>query len=147
MKKILTTWIVCICFIESQGQFVSGIKQANTFTLSLESIYVDDNDLPLVKKSAELLQHDIEMVTGKKPELVGKIPVLIDNMIIIGSIEKSSIIKSLVVEKKINVASIKEKWETYQISSIQNPFPGGRNALIITGSDRRGVAYGVFELS
>ena len=147
MKKILTTWIVCICFIESQGQFVSGIKQANTFTLSLESIYVDDNDFPLVKKSAELLQHDIEMVTGKKPELVGKIPVLIDNMIIIGSIEKSSIIKSLVVEKKINVASIKGKWETYQISSIQNPFPGGRNALIITGSDRRGVAYGVFELS
>lgn len=147
MKKILTAWIVCIGFIESQGQFVSGIKQANTFTLSLEAIYVDDNDFPLVKRSAELLQHDIEMVTGKKPELVRKIPVLIDNIIIIGSIEKSSIIKSLIVEKKINVASIKGKWEAYQISSIQNPFTGDRNALIITGSDRRGTAYGVFELS
>jgi hypothetical protein len=42
VKKILTAWIGCIGFIESQGQFVSRIKQANTFTLSLEAIYVDD---------------------------------------------------------------------------------------------------------
>ena len=30
---------------------------------------------------------------------------------------------------------------------VRNPFPGVHQALVITGSDRRGTAYGVFELS
>ena len=42
---------------------------------------------------------------------------------------------------------IKDKWEAYLIQTISNPFKGIGNALVITGSDRRGTAYGVFELS
>jgi hypothetical protein len=49
----------------ANAQFVADNKQANTFSLTDAAIYVDDNDLFLVKKSAELLQQDIEMVTGK----------------------------------------------------------------------------------
>ena len=37
---------------------------------------------------------------------------------------------------------ISSKWEAYQLQSF-----AGSNALVIAGSDRRGTAYGVFELS
>ncbi|MEY2916310.1 MAG: hypothetical protein RIS73_24, partial [Bacteroidota bacterium] len=110
------------------------------------SIYVDVNDLALVKKSAKFLQQDIEAVTGKKFSIVNAIPSA-KNIIIIGSIENSSLIKQLVQQKKINIATFKNKWEAYQIQTIKNPFKGIDNALVIAGSDRRGTAFGVFEIS
>ncbi len=42
---------------------------------------------------------------------------------------------------------IKNKWEGYQLQTVSHPFPGIENALVIFGSDRRGTAYGVLELS
>ncbi len=52
----------------------------------------------------------------------------------------------MIAEKKIPNA-IKDKWEACRVESITNPFPGFKNALVIAGSDRRGTAYGVFDLS
>ncbi|MEI9806933.1 MAG: glycosyl hydrolase 115 family protein [Bacteroidota bacterium] len=37
--------------------------------------------------------------------------------------------------------------EGYLIQAVANPFKGIDNALIIAGSDRRGAAYGVAEIS
>jgi len=129
------------------AQIISGYKLENTFSLNNTVIYVDENDFLLVKKSAELLQADIEMVTGKKPALLTKLPLSTDNIIIIGSLEKSSAIKQLISQKKINSNHIAGNWEAYQLQSIKSPFAGYKNGLIITGNDRRGTAYGVFELS
>src|SRR6185369_1060922 len=39
------------------------------------------------------------------------------------------------------------KWESFQIETVNNPFPNVENALVITGSDRRGTAFGVYEMS
>ncbi len=47
----------------------------------------------------------------------------------------------------MNVDSIKNKWEAYQIQIINNPFKGIDKRLVIAGSDKRGTAYGVFEIS
>ena len=69
------------------------------------------------------------------------------NIIIIGSIAQSSFIKQLMQSKKINTDNIKGKWEAYQVQVIRNPFKGVEKALVIAGSDKRGTAYGVFELS
>ena len=66
------------------------------------SIYIDSNDDWLVHKAASLLQNDIEMVTGKKPELVSSPSSSIKNIIIIGTINGSSTIKKLIAEKKLN---------------------------------------------
>ena len=87
------------------------------------------------------------MVTGKKPELVNKLPILTNNIIVIGSIEKCWAISELIKTKKINTSAIKKQWEAFQIQTISNPFTGFKNALVITGSDRRGTAFGVFEFS
>jgi hypothetical protein len=139
LKEAIGVWIVCFCFIQSMGQLVSETKLPNSFSLSNAVIYVDENDFPLVKRSAKLLQQDIEMITGKKPELVNKFPVS-PSAIVIGSLQKSSGISALFKQKKIRTDNVVNKWEAYLIQT----FP---NTLVIAGNDRRGVAYGVFEFS
>ena len=111
------------------------------------SIYVDENDDWLVHKAASLFQNDIEMVTGKKPEIISSLPSSAKNIIIIGTIDGSSTIKKLIEEKKLNVDSIKGKWEAFKLQTISNPIKGIENALVIVGSDKRGAAYGAFTLS
>jgi len=139
MKKLFLSISFCLIgCINILAQFISETKQPNSFSLSNAMIYVDANDFPLVKKSAELLQQDIEMVTGRKIPITNKLPS--SSAIIIGSIQKSAGISQLIKQKKINTNTITKKWEAYTIQSL-------RNSLVIAGSDRRGTAYGVFEVS
>ncbi|HEY6953617.1 MAG TPA: glycosyl hydrolase 115 family protein, partial [Flavisolibacter sp.] len=111
------------------------------------TIYVDPGDDWLVNKAATLLQGDIEMVTGRKPAIANNITSAGKNVIIIGTLEGSPTIKKLVSLKKLNANTIRGKWEASQLQVVANPFGGIQNALVITGSDKRGAAYGVFELS
>ncbi len=131
--------------------FVSEKNEQGAFPVvtssQTTSIYVDKNDDWLVHKAASLLQSDIERVTGKKPEIISTLPPTAKNIIIIGSINKSSLIGKLVKEKKLNVDDIKGKWESFKLQVINNPLNQIQNAFIIAGSDKRGTAYGVFELS
>jgi hypothetical protein len=107
-------------------------------------IITDSSDNWLVQKSAELLQHDISSVTGIRPSLIHTLKKIQEkqNIIIIGTISSSPIIKQLIATKKITTAAIENKWEAFSVQTISHP-----NATVIIGSDKRGVAYGVFELS
>ncbi|MEO6733403.1 MAG: glycosyl hydrolase 115 family protein [Ferruginibacter sp.] len=146
-KTILLAFLFCIYCLSSNAQFVSEKKGQNDFSIADAVIYVDLNDDAVVQKAALLLQQDIEMVTGKKPTLINTITARNQPVIIIGSVEKSSTIQQLVKIKKLNISTIKNKWEAYQVQTIKKPFEGIENALVIAGSDRRGTAFGVFELS
>lgn len=153
MKKINLVCCFSLLFgINAISQnFISSKKQPGSFPVAsattATTIYTDENDFWLVQKSASLLQNDIEMVTGKKPAIVHSIPSSAQNLIIIGSVPQSSIIKQLTQQKKLGIDQLKGKWEGYQVQLLANPVKGINNALVITGSDRRGTAYGVFELS
>jgi hypothetical protein len=150
-KILLLVSINCLTVSLYAQQLVSETQIPNSFAIVSASgnamIYADDGDFTLIQKSASFLQQDIERVTGKKPELINTFPASAKNIIIIGSIEKSSLIQQLIQQKKINVDKIKNKWEAYQLQTLSNPFKGIESALVIVGSDRRGTAYGVFELS
>jgi hypothetical protein len=152
-KKNLFFIVAIICFsisLDAQ-QWISDKQTPDSFAISSVTnkavIYVDAADFILVQKAASFLQQDIKMVTGKKPEIINNTSSSAKTIIIIGSVEKSALIQQLIQQKKINVDKIKNKWEAYQVQTVSNPFKGVENALIITGSDRRGTAYGVFELS
>jgi hypothetical protein len=124
--------------------------ETGSFPVVAESatpIYTDANDDWLIQKTASLFQDDIEKVSGKRPVVIHSIPTIEKNIIIIGSIAQSSLIKQLIESKKINASALKNQWEAYQILIIKNPFKGIDNALVIAGSDKRGTAYGVLELS
>ncbi|APZ46653.1 hypothetical protein BW723_10280 [Polaribacter reichenbachii] len=125
---------------ESQGLLISSNTDSSP-------IYVSESDFIGVKKIAKIFQEDIERVTGKKPKLItNKVPNH-KKVIIVGTIGHSNLIDQLIKEKKINVSPIKGKWETFLIETIQNPFEGVEEALVIVGSDKRGTIYGMFDVS
>jgi hypothetical protein len=111
------------------------------------AICIDPGDFELIKKSAGWLQQDIEMVTGKKLAIRHQVPASSSSIVIIGTIERSSLIRQLLGRKKINVDRIKNKWDAYSIQTVSNPFKGIKNAIVIIGSNKRGAAYGTLELS
>lgn len=141
----------CIFYNAHAQDFIIEKNNSNTFpivtALGTTAIYVDSNDDWLVHKAASLLQSDIEMVTGKKPELISSLSSSIKNIIIIGTVGGSSAINQLITTKKLNADSLKGKWESFKLQTISNPFKGIQNALVIVGSDKRGAAYGIFTLS
>ncbi len=150
-KPFLITFFTAFSITLFSQNIISEKNETGSFPLvasmQTASIYADDNDYWLVQKASEFLQQDIEKVTGQKPAITNSLSGLSKNVIIIGSIDQSSLIKKLVAEKKLNVSKVNGKWDAYEIQSIKNPLPGIQNALVITGGNKRGVAYGVFEIS
>jgi len=145
--KPVVCMLLVFLFLKSNAQLLS--VSATNINLAKAVIYVDSSDEILVKRSAILLQHDIEMVTGYKPGVINQYDKAYKNLIVIGSINKSAFIKKLVDKKLLNLQSIAGKWEAYHIQAIEASkiFMQPMSLLVIAGSDRRGTAYGVFELS
>ncbi|MEQ1675999.1 MAG: glycosyl hydrolase 115 family protein [Chitinophagaceae bacterium] len=144
-QTILLAVVICLGLVKGRAQLISVTK--SSFPLEEARILVDENDHALVKKSAELLQQDVEMVTGKKIAIINTLDKSYQNIILIGSIGRSALIKELIEKKKLTAAFVTNKWEAFQIKNITNPFSHVNNILTIVGSDRRGTAYGVLELS
>lgn len=126
-------------------------NQENNFTLVSKKgnafLYYDANDFTVVQKAAQLFKSDIKLVSGKDisiGEIKGKVR---DNSIIVGTLGHNKLIDELVSENKIDVSSIKNKWECYQVQLVSNPFPGVNKAFVVVGSDRRGTAYGLLSVS
>lgn len=114
---------------------------------SVPGILYDTSDKKLIRRSAAFLAEDIEKVTGKKPAILSSKDEASGNLIIIGSIGNSSIIDELIAADKLDAGAIRGQWERFIVQTIENPFPGVDQALVIAGSDKRGAAYGVFTLS
>jgi len=110
-------------------------------------IYVDPKDHKVVIIAVEDFSEDVEKVTGVKPRVIKTRGQIGGEAIIAGSLDKSSLIKRLVEAGGVDVSSIRAQWESYAIMTVKDPLPGVSKALVIVGSDRRGTAYGLYELS
>jgi len=111
-------------------------------------IRVDDGDFKVVHIAADCLAADIAAVTGAKPAIASGLTGLSSQpVVLIGTIGHSQPIDQLIRAGKLDVANITGKWESYVIATVTDPLPGIHRALVIAGSDRRGTAYGVFDLS
>jgi len=93
------------------------------------------------------LKDDIKRVTGKQARITHDASKLGKQAVIVGQIGQDELIDRLIAEHKIDVSDIAQRWEGYLIQVVQNPFPGLEQALVIAGSDRRGTAYGVYDVS
>lgn len=134
--SLLTTSLLAIC-CHAQSIIIDNAAKA-AFAITGAVICVDPNDDQPVLQSASCLQQDIEMVTGVRLPISATIPG--GPAIIIGSIERSPLVRALSTAGDIHLISLKNQWEGYLIQSTAN-------RLIIAGSDSRGTAYGVFEIS
>jgi hypothetical protein len=99
------------------------------------ALYVDAEDYIGVQRAAANLQADIHRVTGCTPTLTRVNDLSGPNAILIGTLGKSSLIDRLALEGRLNVTAIKEKWESFVVQTVANPFPGIAKVLVIAGSD------------
>ncbi len=135
----------------TETTYISFQKEKGDFTLAgsgkSSAILVSSADFPGVLRAVNDLQNDIGFVTDAKPIIsTDNIPDS-KEVVIIGTLGKSSIIDKLVKEKKFNPNLVKGKWETFVIETLDKPFPNVDKALVIVGSDKRGTIYGVYDLS
>ncbi|MDE6022517.1 MAG: glycosyl hydrolase 115 family protein, partial [Muribaculaceae bacterium] len=112
-------------------------------------ILTDPADLPGIGIAADNLSKDFERVCGSKPTMLKarKPDSNLPKHLIVAASCNSQLIKDLFKNKKLNEADLKGKYEKYIIKTVENPYPGVEEALVIAGSDRRGTIYGIYELS
>ncbi|MFD3002010.1 glycosyl hydrolase 115 family protein [Pontibacter toksunensis] len=112
-------------------------------------VFIDDQDAKVVRIATEALLQDIESVTGIETAVrsSGNWKEISGYPVIIGTVGQSALIDQLVKSQKLPVSDIGGKWESYSITVVENPSDNVKRALVIAGSDRRGTAFGVFELS
>jgi hypothetical protein len=110
-------------------------------------VYVDSEDWKVVQIAARDLTADVERVTGRKPALKGAVGGLSVQAVLVGTIGRSPVIDRLIKEGRLDVRGVQGEWESFVIAGVTDPLPGVRQGLVIAGSDRRGTAYGVYELS
>ncbi|MEN3323241.1 glycosyl hydrolase 115 family protein [Mariniflexile soesokkakense] len=108
-------------------------------------ILYNKNNGKLDSISAHLLAEDIFKVTNYKPEIITNIKQAKGNVIVIGTIN-SKLITSLLGEKAIK-AGFENQWESFLYKTILNPTKKIKKAFIIAGTNPRGTAYGVFNIS
>src|SRR5437016_1752654 len=104
------------------------------------SIYYD-KECGLDSIAANLLASDIKLLSGYRPSTSAGIGQASGNVIVIGSIN-SKIMRQF--RNRLNLESLRGKWETYGYRCIKAPAANIKNAIFICGSDFRGTAYGVF---
>lgn len=113
---------------------------------SAASIRYDQADFQGVIRAIGDLQTDINSVTGVKPNLLSS-GSSSEYEIVIGTIGKSKLIDELIKANKLDVTDLKGKWESFVITTIDNPQAGTKKCLVIAGSDKRGTIFGIYELS
>ena len=137
-----------------QTELVLGRGQAESGAFPLvaqggaAALYLDAADHAGVIRAAGDLRDDIARVTGRGPQLVTTVSVpRTTAAVIAGTLGRSALVDGLVRAGKIDVSAIAGRWESFVIATVDDPFPGVKQALVIAGSDKRGAIYGLYELS
>jgi len=132
MRKQLIPFLLLILFCFTQQSFASNEEN---FTLQQGkniSLVVEKNEERMVHLAIDLLKRDMKSVLDAELTIGGK-----ESHVIIGTIGQSSLLKNYAKE----VATIEGRHEAFLLKVLE----GGK--LLIAGSDKRGTAYGVLELS
>ncbi|TYA69804.1 glycosyl hydrolase 115 family protein [Seonamhaeicola marinus] len=134
--------------------FLTGCSKAldkNSFALykngKVACIYVSDTEAPQILRAINDLQHDIEMVTGMKPEIIHSLENVNQNVIIVGTSNNQDIL-TLQKNGKLNEFTGKDSLQqAFLLKSIKSPTNTIKSALVVNGSDALGTVYGIYEIS
>ena len=142
-------WLLAACTSHAASELtVSDDPSEGFFHLTGAEIGIeyDTADGKTVRRVAELFAEDIRRVTEKCVPVSGE-RTQGEKAVILGTLEGNTFIKELVKSGRLDVSAIKGGWEQFVIKQVKNPVEGMDEALVIAGTDRRGVAYGAFTLS
>lgn len=107
------------------------------------SIYYHPEKQRIDSLMAQFLARDIEKVSGVKPKIITDISLLRGNVIFLTQVDEH-LPENIKTAYKSDLTSGDE---TFSWDFLSHPTPKINQVLLITGSDDRGLAYGVFKLS
>jgi hypothetical protein len=143
--------IQCVSSCALAADYISEKPAAGYFPLvqpnAMADIFVAEDDWKVAQIAATNLMLDVERVTGRRPALKHSLSALSSEAVLIGTIGRSRVIDDLICAGRVAVSGVRGQWEACATAMVTNPLPGVARALVIAGSDRRGTAYAVFELS
>lgn len=140
MNRLLLLLITFILWSEKSGATAFDLVTA---THKVTIVY-EEGPNKLDSISAHLLAADIQRVTGYLPVVLTDLKAASGNVILIGGLRSGQLNR---FKNQLNLHELEGKWECYQLKILAHPAPGISNALIIAGSDARGTAFGVFDIS
>ena len=133
------------------GSWVRAQPQAGDFPLvpgdRAADMVIGTDDFKVVSIAAHDFAADVERVTGRKPAVRTSTEGVAGPVVLIGTLGRVPAIDALVAAGRLDVAALRGAWETFLIATVADPLPGAKSGLVIVGSDRRGTAFGVYELS
>jgi hypothetical protein len=112
------------------------------------AIYLAPEDAATLTLVVDAFASDVEHVTGTRPEIIhslrgGHAP----EVLIVGIAGHTSAIDRMQRAGTVDARAIAGRWEAAETTVVEHPAPGIREALVMTGSDRRGAAFALFNLS
>ena len=123
-----------------------NLPQFEVFTKATKaSVLYDPSGTALDSIVAYALSEDVFRVTGFRPLVTKNKDKVSGNVIIIGH-HQSALVQSF-LKTNVDYISFEKQWESYCYKTILNPNQKINKAFIITGTNPRGTAYGVFDLS
>ncbi len=149
MLRFLNTTLVAVATLA--GNVVFGTPATN-FPLVRDgraaALVVSPHDAKVVQLAAGDLARDIAAITGLTPEII--LNTASDSpsapRVLIGTLGHAPEIDALVASGALDPGNLRGAWESFLITTLAPPAVPAPT-LVIVGSDRRGTAFGVYELS
>lgn len=104
------------------------------------TLYYNGNEL-VISTAVEILIEDSKQVCNSPFTRINEVG---NNTVVIGIPDKDAAVRELATKYKIETDDLTGRWEAYKIQAVE---ADGRSLLFVLGSDPRGAAYGVLELS
>ena len=142
---------VVVCWARADESWVHTTPQPGDFPFVTDQtaaaiVYAND-DYRVVTIAVRDLISDIARVTDTRSAPPPNQSRTAGATVFIGTLDKSPAVDAIVRAGKLDVSQLRGAWESFLIATVADPVPGVRQGLVIVGSDRRGTAFGVYELS
>ncbi len=146
IMKYLVSILGLLFFSQTVFSKTESLPTFEIYSKKHQAVILYDKDgSPLDSITAHLLAEDIYKVTHYKPKVITNSKDAEGNVIVIGSI--TSKLMNPFIDKKLIKGNFSNQWESYLYKTILNPNKKINKAFVIAGTNPRGTAYGVFELS
>nr|MBP6758225.1 glycosyl hydrolase 115 family protein [Flavobacterium sp.] len=145
MKNSILTFLFLLLFLPKSEAQNEAASKFEVFTKDKKAVILYDNTKALDSILAYSLAEDIFKVTGFKPLVTKNKATASGNVIVIGQ-SQSELVQSF-LDKNNDWKGFEKQWESYGYKTILNPNKKISKAFVIAGTDPRGTAFGVFDLS
>nr|MBP9055919.1 hypothetical protein [Saprospiraceae bacterium] len=145
IRQVFTITIILWCWVLNSQSILTGTLSNGSITLFNDTpinIQLSENADPIILTAKELVLKDLKLSGFSNYTDDQKVKF----QIIAGNIN-DPMIKKILIKNKINIQNIHAKWEHFLVKTFTALNNRKQNGILIIGSDPRGTAYGLMEIS